>query len=446
MKRKYLNTLVAIVVLGILWGSFVLYSKRKGNEVPKSESKQEEKILSVATGHIQSFTLKPRDGQPFTCSREGDQWAIVEPRKLPADQSTVSSFLNTLASATVDDVVDPHPADLKPFGLDKPEATLQVTTDVKPEKFVLMLGDETPTSGGVYAQVAGNPRVVKLASFLKSSLEKKLFDVRDKRVVTLNLDQVRRIEVISKKTDLTLVKNPEGVWDLELPPAVRADHFAVDSLVNQLRNLAMRSIVAEDKDNAAKYGFSTPALTVALSGPTDSQTLVLGRKEEKEGGRYYAMNSALAPIFTLDASLPNQLHKQPADLRDKDLFSFSTFDVKRLEVETPGGRRVFELQKDKWRQTAPSAKNEPRDKMDDLLGGLHDLRAESFPKGMSVAAAGLTKPAYRFQVEFGEKNEKEIVEVSKVKDRVYARRSTDSLPCELSKTALDSIEKALGQL
>jgi Domain of unknown function (DUF4340) len=229
---------------------------------------------------------------------------------------------------------------------------------------------------------------------------------------------------------------------------VRADHFTVDGLVSQLRTLSMRSVVAEDKRHAKEDGgFAQPTVKLQLSRPSgESQTLLIGREDKSNSGLYYASNSALDPIFTLDSSIVSQLDKQPADMRDKDLFSFSQLDVKRVEVTTPAGHRVFELQNDKWKQTAPAAKEESRDKMDDLLGGLRDLRAEAFPKGVDLAAAGLAKHAYRFEVTFGGKGEKEIVEAAKGKDHVYARRSTDSVPSELPKDALDSIEKALGKL
>jgi Domain of unknown function (DUF4340) len=443
--RKYLNTLVAIVILGALWGGFTYYGKHKAKETPKSESK-EEKILPIDPSHVQSFTLKPRDGETFTCNRGNDgQWAIAEPQKLPADQSAVNSLLSTLTSATVDEVASAHPSNLKDFGLAEPSETLEVTTNTQPAKFGLLLGDDTPTSGGVYAQVAGNPRVVTLASYLKSSLEKQVFDLRDKRAVTLNLDQLKQIEVKSKKSSYTLQKNPEGVWDLVLPPPVRADHFTVDGVISQLRDLSMRSITSEDKAQKAKYGLSSPALTVKLSGPATTQSILFGDKE-KTGGKTYATNSALAPIFTLDSGVVSQLEKQPADLRDKDLFSFSQFDAKRIDVSTPAGHHVLELQGKDWKQTAPAAKTLSRGAMDDLLSDLRDLRAASFPSGVSLAAAGLDKPAYRFDVRFGEKNQEEVVEVSKVKDHLYARRSNDPLPCELAPGALDSIDKALAKL
>jgi hypothetical protein len=158
------------------------------------------------------------------------------------------------------------------------------------------------------------------------------------------------------------------------------------------------------------------------------------------------MNSALEPVFTLNSDFLTQFKKNPADLREKDLFSFSAFDVKRAEVDTPKGHWVFERQGNQWKQTAPKSKAVNSDKMDTFLTDLRGLRADSFPKGANLADFGLVKPPYRFIIQFGDKNTTETVEAAKPGDHVYARRSTDPLPSELSKTALDSIEKSLGEL
>jgi hypothetical protein len=441
--KKYLQTLVAIVILAALWGGFYYYGKRKAKEKPSTGPKAD-KILSLDPSHIQSFTLKPREGEAVTCAREEDgKWAITEPHKLPADQSAVNSLLATLTSATVDEVASAHPSDLKDFGLADPAETVEVSTNSKPAKFGLLIGDDTPTSEGVYAQVAGNARVITLDSYMKTSLEKKPFDLRDKRAVTLNLDQLKTIQVKSKKASYTLEKNPEGVWDLVLPPAVRADRFTVDGLVSELRNLSMKSVVSERKTDESEYGLASPELTLKLSDSASSQSLVFGKKEEA-GGNYYAMNSQLEPVFTLSSGVVTRLEKNPSDLRDKDLFAFTQFDVKRIEITSPAGHHVLELQGKDWKQTSPKAKTEPRDVMDDLLSDLRDLRADSFPQGLSIAAAGLASPAYRFDIRYGDKSE--TVEVSKTKDHLYARRSNDSSPCELSPGALDPVDKIIAKL
>ncbi|MGA9059528.1 MAG: DUF4340 domain-containing protein [Terriglobia bacterium] len=446
MRRKYLNTLIALAALAGLWGIFTYLDKRASRETSKVEAPKEEKIFALDSKHITSITFRPRDGEAVTCQHDGGTWAIAEPRKLSADQGTLSTVLNNFTTATVDEVVDPHPSDLKEFGLNPPAYSLEVSTDSKPPKFTLLLGDDTPTSGGVYAQVAGNPRVVTLASYLKSNLEKTLFDLRDRRALTLEADQLRKIEVDSKGKKWTLEKNPEGIWDLVLPPPVRAERFAVDGLISQLRGLTMQSITAEEKEKQAAYGLGSPELRLQLTGSGGTQTLVLGKKD-KEGDRYFAVNSALQPVFTLNSTFLTEFQKDPAELRAKDLFSYSNFDVKRVEIDSPKGHSVFDLQKDnQWKQTGGGSKTTPAAKMDTLLTRLRDLRASTFPKGSDLAAFGLTKPAYRFKVQFGEKNQSETLEISKIGEHVYARLATDPLACEMSKSAFDDVEKALGDL
>jgi hypothetical protein len=172
---------------------------------------------------------------------------------------------------------------------------------------------------------------------------------------------------------------------------------------------------------------------------------VVGKKE-KDAERYFATNSALDPVFTLNADFVTQFQKNQADLREKDLFSFSAFDVKRVELDTPKGHWVFAHTGNQWKQTSPKSKDVNSDKMDTFLTHLRDLRAESFPKGGNLADFGLDKPAYRFNVQSGDKNTTEIVEAGKSGDHVYARKTTDPLPSELSKTALDDVQKSLGEL
>jgi hypothetical protein len=445
MKKKYLHTLIAVALLAALVGGAAYWEKRKEAEPPKPEpASSNEKLFRGDAKNIQAITIKNSSGETVTCQREGEGWKITEPKKLDADGPAIDSLLTSLIGTSVDQVVDPKPSALHDFGLDAPSVTFEVTTNAKPEKFTLSLGDETPTGGGVYAQAAGNPRVITVASHLKSTLGKNVFDLRDKRIVSIPSGQMNRIEVVSKSDHWTLAKDPQGIWDLILPPAVRADRFTAEGIVSRIENGKMQSVVAEDKKNTGKYGFGSPEITLRVSGAGTTQTLTLGKEES---GHYYAMNSGLDPVFTLDRGFLTDYQKKAGDLRAKDLFTFSTFEVKRLEVVSPAGSRTFEKQTgNKWKQTAPAAKDVSTEKVEALLDKLRDLRAESFPASEKLDQYGLTKPAYRFKTQFGDKIETEMVEAAKAGEHIYARRSTDILASEISKTALDEIDKALKEL
>ncbi|HEV2423955.1 MAG TPA: DUF4340 domain-containing protein [Terriglobia bacterium] len=439
------KTLIALVVLAALWAGFNYYNKRKSKQAEAEASKPKQLILPVKAAQVQKFTIAPRGGEAFTVVRTGSNWDITQPRALPADQKEVSSYVDSLVGTSTKSVIDQHPRSLKDYGLDPPDTTLDVTTTGKPASFTLRIGDSVPTGDAVYAQVGGESQVITLEGYGKSPLEKGLFDLRDRRAMTLDQDQIQRLEVTSSKGSFTLTKNPEGYWDLVLPPAVRADNFAVDNLMSGFQGLPMVSILKEQKTDLASYGFNNPTVTVKVTSPAGTQTVTVGRKD---GNQYDAVNSTLGPVFTISSDFVTKFQVDPASLRDKNYFSFSNFDAKTVDITTPKDHRIFAQTNFKWRQTTPSARDETTDKMEDLLNALTSIRATTFPKATAgnLAAFGLTKPACSFKVVFGDKNTTETVNVGVVNGHYYAARSTDALPGEVSKSTIDSIEKALGAL
>jgi hypothetical protein len=444
MKARYRNTLAAVVALGVVAGAVAYLERRKERE---GDGEKTPKLLQIESAKIRSVALRPREGEALVCRREGDAWRLTAPRELPADPNAAEALLNNLTDLTADEVIEPVPANLAEFGLAPPEVTVEAETEGQPAKFTLLLGAETPTGSGVYAQVAGEPRLLILPRFVKSSFEKTVFDLRDRRVATLDLDQVERIEVESRGGRWTLVKSPDGAWSLDLPPRVRADRFTATGIVNSLRNAVMQSIEAEEKSNLARYGLDRPELRVRLEGPSGAQSLLIGRAQPRQETRLYAMNSELAPVFTVWDTFVNQFRREADDLRDKELFAFAAFDTKRLEVESAAGKRVFERQaENRWKQTAPEAQDVPTEKIEELLRKLRDLRAESFPRGERLAAFGLDQPFLRFRVVFGEKGETQAVEVGRAGERVYSRRPTDAAVSEVSRAAIEEIEAALKEL
>lgn len=446
MNRKYLQTLIALVLLAGLWGIFTYYGRKKSTPASKQKSATSQNIFPAKRDQIIAFTLRMSKTKPVTCVLDGKTWQITEPEKLATDSSSIDSFLSSLTTATPAEIVDEKPGNLKEFGLDPPEATIEVKTNGKPQAFTLLLGSSTPTNSGFYAQVAGQPRVFTLASYLKSSLEKNLFDLRNKKVTTLASADIQQIDVSSKKGSYRLLKNTDGIWDLMLPPPVRAEHFTVEGLVDELGSASMKSVVEESKKDLGRFGFSNPTLTIHLSGTSGGQTLVLGKKD---GEDYYAMNTAVGPVFTLGSDFLTQFQKKTSDLRSKDLFTFSTYEVNKLTVDGPKGHQVFVQHKNgKWEQTEPASMVVPNGKMQTLLQDLRDLNAKSFPTKhpTDLAAYGLKKPRYTFQVRYGDHNKTQTVQISEVGEKIYGRRSTDLVPAELGSASITNLQKDLDAL
>ena len=59
----------------------------------------------------------------------------------------------------------------------------------------LLIGDDTPNNSGAYARLPNNPHVYTVFSFVKTSLDKNLNDLRDKRLLTFDSDKLTRVEL-----------------------------------------------------------------------------------------------------------------------------------------------------------------------------------------------------------------------------------------------------------
>jgi Domain of unknown function (DUF4340) len=445
MNRSYLKTIVAIVIFAALFFTLTHWDQWHKKKATSSSKSSSQLLPSLKPSEITAFTLRSEGGNPITCKRQGKTWAITAPSGIPAGQEKINNFLQSLTTASITEVVSPHPASFKEFGLDPPGEVIDVTSTGKPQQISLMIGDTTPTGEGVYAQVAGNPRVVELPEYERSSLVQTLFGLRDTHVVTLQPDDLQKIQVEAGPNRYTLAKNPEGVWELDMPPAVRASTYSTGVMVDQLRDATMNSVLAEDKSATAKYGFSSPTLRMTLTGTDGMQTVVLGKKD---GNYYDAMNSGLRPVFTVTQDFFNQFQKSPDALRDKNLWSWETYQVNQVDLQTPKDHYVFDKQKGQWKETSPKSQSVNIGKMETFLSDLYDLRADSFPKAKpdDFAAFGLNKPAYTIKVTFGDKNKLETVQLAQANGNLYGRRAEDVLPSEISEKTLNTITKSLASL
>ena len=142
-------------------------------------------------------------------------------------------------------MIEAKAADLKPYGLADPSLDVQINRkDGKTDE--LLLGDDTPTGSGVYAKLAGDPRVVTVGSFVKTSFDKSPNDLRDKRLLTFDSDKLTRVELQAKGQTVEFGKNGQNEWQILKPRPLRADSSAVSSLVDKLKDAKMDLTGTED--------------------------------------------------------------------------------------------------------------------------------------------------------------------------------------------------------
>ena len=303
---NFRGLIVAVVVLGALGGVLYWSQHRKPpDEVAPVTTATV--ILKVNAADVTQLTITQKT--PVSVEKADGKWQITQPAPYPADQEAVAGLLSTLSGVNADRVVEDKASDRKQYGLDPPAVEVDIAgKGHAPQQ--LLLGDETPAGGDVYAALGGDPRVFTIASFSKTSLDKSLNDLRDKSLLTLSPDKVSRVEVLKKPEEIEFDRTKDG-WQMLKPKPAVADSFAVNDLVRSLTGAKMD--LSAPSDASAEFARGTAVATAKLTGDAGVQTLEV-RKNKTD---YYAKSSVVAGTYKVDSALGQALDEKPEDFQSK---------------------------------------------------------------------------------------------------------------------------------
>lgn len=427
---KIRGLLIATVVLAALAGVLYWSDHRKPSaEAAKPDADAAPSILKLDENSITELDLKKKDAPVIGLTKSGSDWKITEPKPLGADQATVSSVLSTVSALNSDRLVEEKNADLKRYGLQSPSLEVDVTEkDRKTER--LLLGDDTPAGGGVYAALAGDPRVFTIAEYQKTALDKSLNDLRDKRLLAVTPDKVSRVEISGKNGNIEFGRNQDE-WQILKPKPMRADSNTVGDLVSKLTDARMdlsgSDKAATESDSAFRQG--TPVASVKLTD--ESSTAQLEVRKNKD--LYYAKSNLVEGAYKVDSSLGDALSKKLEDFRNKRLFDFGYADPGKMEIRNAA--KSYSLMRggqDWW----DNGKKMDEDSVRSVISDLRDLSADKF------ADSGFTTPEIEATV-ISDAGKLEKVQISKSGSNYIAKRENDPTLYQLTASSVNDLEKSL---
>lgn len=271
-----------------------------------------EDVFAVEADQIQEVRLRNEAGEGSILQRTGDRWVFAGQDGVDVDSAEAASIASGLADLESQRVVDEQPPSLAEYGLETPRVTVAFRDAAGGER-TLLIGNRTPTGGDLYAKLADTPRVFLIGAWLDETFNRSRFDLRDKAALKFSRDAVTNVTLTSSAGTVALAQ-AGGEWRLTSPEEAPADNAAADAIVNALSTARMQSVV--DAPDPAAMGLARPAVTASVTaGPTRAVLEIGGPAAD---GTLYARDAVRGLVFTVDASLADQVTKTPADLRRKD--------------------------------------------------------------------------------------------------------------------------------
>jgi len=406
---KFKTTLILFVVFAALLAFVLLFEEFKGG----GEKDEEAKLVALSSDDVRKITLK-RETDSITFEKMGEddkqEWVITEPLEAKADKYEVDRLADSFSDLKIERVVEEEPEDLEKYEIPKKEITLWFKDKEKPVR--ILLGAENPLDNTLFAKREDEARVVLIPSYLKSTVEKSLFDFRQKDIFKFETDDVKTIKLQAKESRWEAEKK-EDEWFFKRPVEALAKESKITAILNSLSGLKAKEFVSEEKnkEKVTQFGLDRPDYEVILAMPVENQevTFSLHKKDEK----LYATTSLSSKIIEVEDSLFSELGEAVMELREKEVANFYSWEVNRLQLKR--GELDWMLVKDEddnWKFESPVQEEADKSKVQTFIRKMESLETEEFiDPPLNLKDFGLDEPQGEVKV-WVKKDEEKVKEIT----------------------------------
>lgn len=275
---------------------FIIATYNK-TSLDKSENDLRDKRLLTFDAEKLSRVELTAKKETIEFGRNKDQWQILKPKPMRANQSAVEDLVRSLGDAKMElSATEDEKKDLSTFNGGKPVATARVTDVAGTQELQVHKNKDD-----YYAKSSTVAGVYKVLSSVGTSVDKGLDDFRNKKLFDFGFVDPEKIEIHDGAKSYFLTRSGSDWWS----NGTKMDEGSVSTLVSDIRDLS-----------ATKFpegGFTTSLLDVTVTSDT-------GKRVEKvliakNGDRYIAKRENEPALYELSATAITDLQKASADVK-----------------------------------------------------------------------------------------------------------------------------------
>jgi hypothetical protein len=236
--------------------------------------------------------------QDLTFARNKEDWQILKPKPLRADNFKISELVDKLKDAKME--TSATDADAKKvassFAAGSPVAIAKVTDASGTQELQVR-----KNKNDYYAKSTAVAGVYKVPSDVGIGLDKTLDDFRNKKLFDFGYDDPNNIELHDGAKAYFLTKGGQEWWS----DGKKMDSSSVQSLIDKVRGLSATKF--------PESGFSSPALELTVVSNEGKRTEKVSIA--KSGDHYIAKRENEPSLYELDSSSITDLQKAAADVK-----------------------------------------------------------------------------------------------------------------------------------
>ncbi|MGC8977292.1 MAG: DUF4340 domain-containing protein, partial [Candidatus Ratteibacteria bacterium] len=219
------NIFLFIIMLFLFLYYFYENKTSSEREKMKSESKR---IFKVEKDKIKSIFIKNGEKEIEIVKSDG-LW-VIKDKNYQCDKNEVENLINKIANLEFEREIEGI-SDFSLYGLEKPEKVIKI--EENGEKYILYVGNETPTGSYLYVTKDKINVFLVYKWDINEIIEKNIFDLRDKRIIPVDIfkSDIEEIEIKKGKKILSFFKKGEN-WYIKTPIEDWASKEKIEKIMN----------------------------------------------------------------------------------------------------------------------------------------------------------------------------------------------------------------------
>jgi hypothetical protein len=256
-------------------------------------------------------------------------------------------------------------------------------------------------------------------------------------------DELDKISITNADKGEVVLEKKGDKWELTKPINAPASQANVKSLIDNMKELKAKDVVAVALSDEQKKDFqfepNKGVHVVAYQGGDKKLDATFG----KSGGRgQMAMVEGKPGVFVVGGYASYLYTREARGWRDTEIFKFDDANANQFSIENKNGTLSF-TKGDQWVGTAKGAPiaDLDEDKVKNALRTFKSLNAEDFGDGKTLAETGLDNPEGKITINLKDGAGKYSLKVGKVATGTshYAQKEGDTAVFVIGSHAADFV-------
>ncbi len=273
---------------------------------------RDKSVLEFQRDQLKTLNIANKD-KVFDFEKNGDDWLIKKPFEGRGDNSEINSIVSDLEFAKVEDFVNPPLDALKKYGLDKPQARVDLFLGDNKTRKTLLIGDKIDNS--YYAKDDSRDVVFKLKEDLIKKLDVDPQKVRDKKLVRIDRSNLNQIDIKIGDKFFSFARGSDDKWRLIKPEGNQQKNLQDFKIFWPIEDLEGKELIDNVNLKDAQYGFDSPSAQIIITDKNNKSIEVLLGKIDND--RVYGMVKGGTTVYKIEKKILEGLNFKVDEIIEK---------------------------------------------------------------------------------------------------------------------------------